>query len=101
MNRPAQLTLAAAIAISAANLAYAQANSRPTPNPVVTAQNESWYLNGEPVMYEGNIYYPAGPRTYFNRYEMVRSGYFRGIPIYTRFRRSSLSAWSSCRLAAA
>jgi hypothetical protein len=70
--------------IFAANPAHAQASAQQTPDPIVTAQNDAWYLNGDPVTFEGNIYYPAGPRTYFNRYEMVRSGSFRGVPLYTR-----------------
>jgi hypothetical protein len=64
--------------------ARAQVNYRPTPPPVVTAENERWYLEGEPVMFAGIIYYPAGPQTHFNGFEMVRSGFFRGVPLYTR-----------------
>ena len=64
--------------------AAAQMTMRPTPVPVVTAENTSWYLAGEPIMYSGSIYYPAGPEIYFNPYEMVRSGEFRGVPFYSR-----------------
>ena len=84
MNVSVRLVLSLAIAIGAANLAFGQVNSQPTPDPIVTAQNEPWYLNGEPVAYAGHLYYPTGPQVYFNRYEMVRSGFTHGIPLYTR-----------------
>jgi hypothetical protein len=57
---------------------------RPTPSPVVTAEQESWYLSGEPITFNGHVYYPAGPDVFFNPYEMVRSGFYRGIPLYSR-----------------
>lgn len=84
MNGPARLVLAAIFSICASNHAFAQSSVQPAPDPIVTAQNDAWYLGGEPVTFEGNIYYPAGPQAYFNRYEMVRSGAFRGVPLYTR-----------------
>ena len=63
---------------------HAQMNMRTTPSPLVTAENEGWYQRGDPVMYAGDVYYPAGPQVYFNPNEMVRSGVFLGVPIYTR-----------------
>ena len=66
------------------NSAFAQAGVEPSPTPIVTAENEAWYQSGEPLTYEGNFYYPAGPLTAFNRNEMVRSGFYRGVPLYTR-----------------
>jgi hypothetical protein len=51
---------------------------------VVTAEQERWYLDGEPISYDGALYYPAGPQVFFNPYEMVRSGSYRGIPLYAR-----------------
>jgi hypothetical protein len=62
--------------------AAAQVTFRPTPVPIVTAENERWYLEGQPITYSGSVYYPSGPSVYFNPYEMVRSGEFRGIPLY-------------------
>jgi hypothetical protein len=62
----------------------AQTGVAPAPTPVVTAENEPWYLSGEPLTYEGHFYYPAGALMAFNRNEMVRSGFYRGIPLYTR-----------------
>jgi hypothetical protein len=61
-----------------------QVTYRPTPEPIVTAENTWWYLEGEPITYAGSIYYPTGPNVYFNPHEMVRSGDYQGIPLYTR-----------------
>jgi hypothetical protein len=67
----------------AAGGGIAQTTLHPTPRPLVTAENERWYQNGDPVLYAGNIYYPAGARTHFNPNEMVRSGSYQGVPLYT------------------
>ena len=61
----------------------AQVQSRPTDPPVVTAANESWYVNGEPLQFAGDLYYPAGARVFFNGNTMVRSGHYNGVPLYT------------------
>ena len=66
------------------SVASAQVNLQPTPQPIVTAENETWYRTGEPVIFAGNLYYQAGPATHFNGDEMVRSGFYRGIPLYSR-----------------
>jgi hypothetical protein len=55
-----------------------------TPPPAVTAENETWFLAGEPLSLSGSLYYPGGTQVFFNRYEMVRSGFYRGIPIYIK-----------------
>lgn len=57
---------------------------RPTPAPLVTAENDPWYLNGDPITYAGNLYYPAGAQVFFSPNEMVRSGFHLGVPLYTR-----------------
>ena len=62
----------------------AQTLLQPTPKPIVTADNEVWYQAGTPITFGGNIYYPAGPILHFNGNEMVRSGHYLGIPLYTR-----------------
>jgi hypothetical protein len=61
-----------------------QATFRPTPEPIVTAENESWYLSGQPITFAGNLYHPTGPNIFFHPYEMVRSGDFNGVPLYVR-----------------
>ena len=62
----------------------AQTALQPTPKPIVTAENEAWYQAGVPIIVAGNTYYPTGPLVYFNANEMVRSGPFQGIPLYSR-----------------
>ena len=62
--------------------AAAQATLRPAERPLVTAENERWYLEGQPITYSGSIYYQAGAAVFFNPYEMVRTGDYRGIPLY-------------------
>lgn len=62
---------------------FAQVQSRPTDSPVVTAANESWYVNGEPLQFAGDLYYPAGATVFFNGNTMVRSGNYNGVPLYT------------------
>jgi hypothetical protein len=61
---------------------FAQVQSRPTDAPVVTAANESWYVNGEPLQFAGDVYYPAGATVFFNGNTMVRSGNYNGVPLY-------------------
>ena len=62
----------------------AQGTTQPTPAPAVTAEGEPWYLRGEPLTYAGAFYYPAGAQIFFNANEMVRSGFYMGIPLYSR-----------------
>lgn len=84
MNRSAWGVVVGAIALLATATASAQVNYQPTRAPMVTAEAEAWYLAGEPVMYAGILFYPAGPQVHFNPNEMVRSGFFHAIPLYTR-----------------
>lgn len=81
-RRASVLILAAALMMPVR--ALAQSTLQPTPRPVVTAENEGWYLAGEPITYAGNFYYPAGAQVFFNGSEMVRSGFYLGIPLYSR-----------------
>jgi len=62
----------------------AQVISRASRAPVVTAESERWYLEGEPITYSGHLYYPSGAQIHFNANEMVRSGFYQGIPLYLR-----------------
>lgn len=84
MNGPARLVISCAIVLCAARVAQAQMTLQPTPQPSVTAESEQWYQNAEPVMFAGNMYYRAGPQVHFNGNEMVRSGSFEGVPLYSR-----------------
>jgi hypothetical protein len=77
-----QTVLAAALVIAPA-AAYAQATWQPTAPPVVTAENEPWFRAGDPIIWSGAYYYPAGTPRFFSPNEMVRAGSFRGVPLYT------------------
>ena len=63
-------------------IAAAQAVWQPAPVPMVTAEKTSWYTANEPITMNGELYYPAGAVQFFNRFQMVRSGSFNGIPLY-------------------
>lgn len=84
MKLPANLLICCAISTSLAGPAAAQSTMTGTPPPLVTTGAESWYLNGSPVTFAGRTYYPAGPRVHFLPSEMVRSGEFNRVPLYTR-----------------
>ena len=72
-------------AVSIANTVAAQSMTiRSTRPPAVTAESEPWYVSGSPITFAGNFYYPAGPRVHFMPSEMVRSGDFLGVPLYSR-----------------
>lgn len=85
MNRPARLFGTATIVVLiVASAAAAQTYLHPARQPIVTAERTDWYLSGEPITFEGSLYYQVGPRVHFNGYEMRRSGSYRGIPLYIR-----------------
>jgi hypothetical protein len=63
--------------------AEAQMTWQPTQPPLVTADNEAWYRAGDAIEWNGQFYYPTGAPEGFNRYQMVRAGSYRGIPLYT------------------
>jgi hypothetical protein len=84
MNRTARVVICCTFTACFAQTAFAQLTVRDTRPPAVTAESEPWYVGGVPVTYQGNYYYPAGPKVHFIRSEMVRTGDFRGIPLYAR-----------------
>jgi hypothetical protein len=79
--RSRALLLVFALLLSAA--AEAQVMWQPTEPPLVTADNEAWYRAGSAIEWNGGFYLPAGAPEAFNRYQMVRAGSYRGIPLYT------------------
>ncbi len=81
-GRARRILLAAALAF-APHAALAQAVWQPTPPPLVTAENETWYRAGSAIEWNGDFYYPAGAPEAFNANQMVRAGSYRGIPLYT------------------
>src|SRR5689334_8140833 len=62
--------------------AFAQVQSRPSDAPIVSAERESWYVNGDPVQFAGSVYYRAGAAVFFDGNRMVRTGSFNGVPLY-------------------
>jgi len=69
-------------AVLLSTAAEAQVTWQPTPAPLLTADNETWFRAGEPITSDGGVYYPTGAPEAFNRYQMVRVGAYRGIPLY-------------------
>lgn len=84
MKRPARVLLASAVLVVSGNISGAQVDIRPTPSPLVTAENETWYRTGEALAFAGSLYYPGGAAIHFLPNEMVRTGLYRGIPLYSR-----------------
>src|SRR4051794_38528635 len=84
MKQTARLVVFLVLGSGVASPTLAQISIQPTAPPTVTAENESWYVTNEPVVFAGNLYYPAGPSIHFLANEMVLSGLFRGVPLYTR-----------------
>ena len=71
-----------AMTLLAATPAWAQVQSRPTEPPIVTAENEQWYKQAEPLQIGGDVYYPAGASVFFDGNTMVRTAHFNGVPLY-------------------
>lgn len=85
MNRPVRTGfLALILAFLAVTAAFSQVMVVPSAAPTMTAEQEAWYQAGEPITYAGHFYYPSGPEVFFSPAEMVRSGFFGGIPLYSR-----------------
>ena len=74
--------LIAVVLVASPSLALAQTLMRPEPPPSRVAGTEAWYRAGEPVLYRGQAFYPAGAQVFFNPNVMVLVGEFRGVPVY-------------------
>jgi hypothetical protein len=74
---------AVSAAVLAATPAAAQIQSRPSDPPIVTADNDQWYRQAEPLQFAGDVYFPAGPAVFFNGNTMVRTGHYNGVPLYS------------------
>jgi hypothetical protein len=79
----ARALVVAASLVLIPSAARAQMIWQPAPPPLVTADNTSWFVAGDPVEWNGDRYYPGGAAQFFNAFQMVRSGSFKGIPLYT------------------
>jgi hypothetical protein len=84
MGASAGRSLLLTVALFVPAIALAQVDLKPTPAPTVTAESTSWYQVKAPIIFGGNTYYPAGAQIFFNGNEMVRSGYYQSVPVYTR-----------------
>ena len=80
-----------AAALATAGQAAGQVYHQPEPRPIVTADSDQWFRLGEPITFEGDFYHPAGPRVYFDGNVMVRTGFYRGVPLYAD---STIEAYS-------
>ena len=69
-------------AVLVPTIGNAQVYLLPAEPPQVTAASAPWKINGEPVFYAGDFYYAAGPTVFFDGNVMVRSGSYRGVPLY-------------------
>ena len=75
--------LAAALILTAApSAATAQVVMRSEPAPARAAGETDWYRAGEPVLHRGDLFYPGGAQTFFQKDVMVLVGEFRGVPLY-------------------
>ena len=79
----ARQVVCAALLLLIPCVAPAQTIWQPPPAPLVTADTTTWFLAGDPVDWNGERYYPGGAVQFFNAFQMVRSGSFKGIPLYT------------------
>jgi hypothetical protein len=70
------------LAVLVPHIGNAQVNKTDAPPPAVTAAGLEWQTSGEPVLYNGAVFYPAGPRVFFDGKVMARIGVFRGVPLY-------------------
>ncbi|MBI2220834.1 MAG: hypothetical protein HYU53_06460 [Acidobacteria bacterium] len=69
-------------AVVSAAAQAAQVFHQPEPRPIVTADSDEWFRLGDAITFEGDFYYPAGPRVFFDGNVMVRTGFYRGVPLY-------------------
>ena len=79
-----RLLLVSAFLLTVVETSWGQINIQPTPAPLVTAEGETWFQAGEPIVAAGGLYYPAGALIHFLPNEMVRTGMYRGVPLFSR-----------------
>lgn len=85
MRKATRLVLVTGISLATIHsAARAQIKLQPTPAPAVTAETQSWYQAGDPIVFAGNYYYQAGPAIHFLANEMVPTGSYHGIELYSR-----------------
>ncbi len=70
------------VVLLGATAVLAQVNYEPTPPPATAANDRSWYRNGDPIPFAGDLYYQTGPTIYFNGNTMVPTGLYDGVTLY-------------------
>ena len=78
----AQILAAALVCTAIPSAVTAQVVMRSEPAPASTAGDAAWYRAGEPVMHRGELFYPGGAQTFFQKDVMVLVGEYRGVPLY-------------------
>lgn len=78
----AQIFAAALVLTWLPSAVTAQVVMRSEPAPASVAGNMAWYRAGEPVLHRGELFYPGGAQTFFQKDVMVLVGEFRGVPLY-------------------
>ena len=79
---PFRALLLAAVLGGVPAISTAQAVIRPEREPARVAGQEAWYRAGQPILFRGELFYPAGAQIFFNASVMVLAGEYRGIPLY-------------------
>jgi hypothetical protein len=79
---PFRALLLAAVLGAVPAISSAQAVIRPERQPARVAGQEAWYRAGEPILFRGDLFYPAGAQVFFNATVMVLAGEYRGVPLY-------------------
>lgn len=78
----AHILAAALVCTSLPSAVTAQVVMRSEPAPARAAGDTDWYRTGEPVLHRGELFYPGGAQTFFQKDVMVLVGEFRGVPLY-------------------
>jgi hypothetical protein len=60
----------------------AQVIQAPTPPPPATPQYAEWQFNGEPMAFNGLVYYSTRGTRFFDSQIMTQVGVYRGVPVY-------------------
>src|SRR5215471_14229567 len=74
--------LALVFVVLLSGTAGAQMTWQPAEPPLGGAGDEPWFRARDPIAWNGDVYFPAGAPQAFNRFQMVRAGWYRGVPVY-------------------
>jgi hypothetical protein len=82
MVRPLALAVCVLFGAITAPAASGQALDTRETYPDVTAAGRDWLRHGDPVLFAGDQYFPAGPAVHFQPDLMLPTGSFDGVPLY-------------------